>query len=296
MNNTHSDRSKILGSMHTTVSVLMCSRSNSSLVRTSSRRTLKFARLLYSINVFGNSDVVTGTSVPLSDEGVDGGRTGDLDEDERSESPDGLRGTVGESGDRLGVGEAGRLLKVSIVGGIGVLEGRGPGSMGSAGKRGGRNGDLPALDPVGTDGSLRPSCSSSSSMEGNDAANSVRVMCDVRGEEPVDEEGEGGPKLEVGTRACGDGAAALAKVGDARVAKLGGEGRFCREIRCGLGIGTSGGTTVWGGEITSRERRLLVDTASPPFCSERIRSAMVDPTGRPEPSVSFSLLADDLEM
>lgn len=230
--------------MHTTVSVLMCSRSKSSLVRTSSRSTLKFVRLLYSISVFGNSDVVTGTSDPLSDEGVDGGRTGDLDGDDRSDKPEGLRGTVGESGERFGAGDAGRLLKVSIVGGMGVLEGRGPGSMGRAGNRGGMNGDLPALEPVGTDGSFSPSCSSSSSMDGNDVANSVRLICDIRGEEPVDEDGEGGPKLDVGTRACGDGAEALAKVGEARVAKLGGAGKFGREMRCGFGARASGSIAV----------------------------------------------------
>ena len=217
------------------------------------------------MSVFGNNDVVTGTSEPLSDEGVEGGRTGDLDEDERSESPDGFRGTVGDNGERPGAGDAGRLLKVSMVGGIGVLEGRGPGSIGNAGKRGGMNGDLPALDPVGTDGSLSTSCSSSSSMDGNEVANSVRLIWDVRGEEPVDEEGEGGPKLDVGTRACGDGTAALAKAGDARVAKLGGDGRFCREIRCGFGAGASGGTAVCGGEVTSRDKRLFVETARPPF-------------------------------
>lgn len=181
---------------------------------------------------------MTGTSDPLSDEGA-GGRTGDLDEDDRSDKPEGLRGTVGESGERPGAGDAGRLLNVSMVGGMGVLEGRGPGSIGSAGNRGGINSDLPALEPV-----FSPSCSSSSSMDGNDVENSVRLICDVRGEEPVDEEGEGGPKLEVGTRACGDGAEALAKVGEARVAKLGGDGRLCKEMRCGFGASASGSMTV----------------------------------------------------
>lgn len=44
---------------------------------------------------------------------------------------EGLRGTVGDSGDRMG--ELGRLWKVSMVGGIGVLDGRGPMSIGRTG-------------------------------------------------------------------------------------------------------------------------------------------------------------------
>ena len=44
---------------------------------------------------------------------------------------DGFRGTAGLSGDR-GAGELGLLLNTSRVG-IGVLDGRGPGSIGSAG-------------------------------------------------------------------------------------------------------------------------------------------------------------------
>ena len=45
---------------------------------------------------------------------------------------DGFFGTAGASGD-LGDGELGRLLKESMFG-IGVLDGLGPGSIGSAGK------------------------------------------------------------------------------------------------------------------------------------------------------------------
>lgn len=44
---------------------------------------------------------------------------------------EGFRGTVGERGVRIG--ELGRLWKVSIVGGIGVLDGRGPISIGKLG-------------------------------------------------------------------------------------------------------------------------------------------------------------------
>lgn len=132
-------------------------------------------------------------------------------------------------------------------------------------------------------------------MEGNDVANSDRLKCDMRGEDEVDEDGEGGPKLEVGTRAWGDGAAALAKVGEASWVKLGGEGKLCKEMRCGLSTGISGCVDDGSiGEATSRERRLFADTTKPPLCSERIRSAMLVPTARPGLSSSSSLLVDPL--
>lgn len=60
--------------------------------------------------------------------------TGDLngETDTFKPRPEGLRGTAGEGGGRTG--EPGRLTKVSIVGGMGVLDGRGPGSIGKTGK------------------------------------------------------------------------------------------------------------------------------------------------------------------
>ncbi len=73
-------------------------------------------------------------SSALSAVGVIGGMTGDRCRLELAAFMarfDGLRGIVGDSGDRMG--ELGRLWKVSMVGGIGVLDGRGPMSIGSTG-------------------------------------------------------------------------------------------------------------------------------------------------------------------
>lgn len=80
-----------------------------------------------------------------------------------------------------GEGEAGRLAKELMVGVLGVLDGRGPGSMGSMGKllnippslrvsRGTADvliavGRTPTA-PAGTEGSCNPLISSSSSIEG----------------------------------------------------------------------------------------------------------------------------------
>ena len=61
--------------MQTTASALMCSLSNSSLVRTSSNRVLKFGLFFHSCNVFGNK-VLNGSSA-FSTVGV-AGITGDL--------------------------------------------------------------------------------------------------------------------------------------------------------------------------------------------------------------------------
>lgn len=77
---------------------------------------------MHSCRVLGNNEVngkpfsVAGVKVPLV-------MSGDL---EALFNPrfDGLRGTVGDRGEAR-AGEPGRLMKVSIVGGIGVLEGRG---------------------------------------------------------------------------------------------------------------------------------------------------------------------------
>lgn len=51
--------------------------------------------------------------------------------DDLVRSPDGLGRTVGERGDLDG--DAGRLAKLSIMGEMGVLDGRGPGLNGSVG-------------------------------------------------------------------------------------------------------------------------------------------------------------------
>lgn len=89
-------------------------------------RILKLCFPLYSWSVSGNSAV--GSS--RFSGGVVCGINGDLCPPFR-ERLEGFRGTVGANGER-GEGELGLLLKVSRFG-IGVLDGRGPGSIGSAG-------------------------------------------------------------------------------------------------------------------------------------------------------------------
>jgi len=64
------------------------------------------------------------------------------------------------------------------------------------------------VEPVGAETICH---SSNSSMDGNVCENSVRYDEDVCGEEEGDEVGEGGPRLERGTKACacGEGAVEL---------------------------------------------------------------------------------------
>ena len=143
--------------------------------------------------------------------------TGDLCTPEFRARLDGFRGTVGENGTLAG--EPGRLWNVSMVGGMGVLDGRGPRSMGSTGNGlGCTNGgeeevacrsaidiaperESSPLVPVPSVRSLSASISSISSIEGKVWAKSCRLSTDILGEEDVDEDGEGGPRLEVGTSA-----------------------------------------------------------------------------------------------
>ena len=54
--------------------------------------------------------------------------------------------------------------------------------------------------PVGLGGIFMPSISSSSSIEGKVVAKSCKLGADICGEEEVEEEGDGGPKLEGGTK------------------------------------------------------------------------------------------------
>lgn len=120
--------------------------------------------------------------------------TGDVHEGECRADPElpvmvklsGLGGTAGDRGLRCGwatrEGDGGLLVRVLVVGEIGVLAGRGPGSRsrGREGKRwitdgetGGRSADVPGLF-VGTDGNRGSVgiASSSSSIEGNACVNS----------------------------------------------------------------------------------------------------------------------------
>lgn len=242
---------------------------------------------------------------------------------------DGFRGTAGARGER-GDGELGRLLKVSMLG-IGVLEGRGPGSIGRAGncfeKTDGEYtvlGELKSatlseclLEPVakgfnaGVEGSLSTSISSSSLIEGNVWLKSVKLRRDdMRGEEDVDDVGDGGPKLEAGISVCGDGAVELPGTGEAWLGEgINGEGSVCSGVRRGLGMsgtgecvvteaagvgGTEPGVVVGAegseGNCRSREMRfeitLVGDTAIPAFCKARMRSAMLPPGFRIGPSES----------
>ena len=57
------------------------------------------------------------------------------------------------------------------------------------------------LVPVVLEGILRASISSISSIEGNVWLKSCKLRTDMRGEDDVDEDGDGGPRLEVGTKA-----------------------------------------------------------------------------------------------
>ncbi len=66
--------------------------------------------------------------------------------------------------------------------------------------------DPELLVPFGCEGIFKPSISSSSSIEGNVVVKSCRLNADIRGDDEVEEDGDGGPRLEVGTSACGDGA------------------------------------------------------------------------------------------
>lgn len=307
---TYFSRSNTDGSIHTTASALTCSFSNSSRVRTSNTSTLKLFLLLYSRSVFGNR-VEPGRSGGFSVPGVagvgTGGSTGDREDMDLRDRPDGLRGTVGESGDRAG--DAGRLINVSIVGGIGVLDGRGPRSMGRTGNgfdgtNGGRSARSsrgvcgPERDPVlpvpvGTEGSSSPSISSISSIDGNACAKSAMLRCDNRGDDEAEDDGDGGPKLDAGTSACGDGDGidALAAIGDPEPADdsadrfIDGEGMVGRDSR--FVFATSVDDPAGD---TSRESRFVVETANPAFCSERIRSAMLTPVVRAGASDSSSVL------
>lgn len=171
---------------------------------------------------------------------------------------------------------------------------------------------------VGTEGK-ESSCSFNSSIEGNACANSdsVRVGCkpcldddeaedagvkksNVRGdrgssgEEPVEEEGDGGPSDDVDTNACGEERVEGGNVGDATLCDgwAGGEARLEKVEGGGLGDKGGGRDTARGevggalGEtLKSREKRFGTPTERPASCRERIRSAMDPPGLRLGPSV-----------
>lgn len=234
--------------MQITASALICSRSNSSRVLTSNTRTWKLLLPWKECNVSGKSAC-----------GIDGVPcciSGDRDAPLSAM----LEGFLGTSGDLMG--EAGLLLKLSTLG-MGVLEGRGPGSMDRIGNGlDGSMGDMGAciesggwfcggwfsvglspvyeyfVEPVTegcTAGSFNASISSSSSIEGKAWLKSVRLIRLLsRGEDDADDAGDGGPKLEAGIGMCGEDVVIVGEVtpGDG----IRGDGRFWMDIRCGLGI------------------------------------------------------------
>lgn len=297
----------------------MCSLSNSARVRTSITSTLKLLLFFHSYSVRGNNDVNGNSGFSAGTCGDTEGIRGDADrgraaafdglEDSDiacSESPDGFRGTVGDIGWRAG--DAGRLTNASMVGGMGVLDGRGAWSIGRTGNVFAnalgvvanpfisisssapdallaREVELPAVAPMGI-------ISSSSSMEGKLCVKSEKFRWDMRGEEDAEEVGEGGPKLEAGTSAWGEDIVELAVIGVARTVGLSGVGgdsrvRFWRDIRFAFGRTGSGDMGVG----ISRDNRLVVETARPASCNNRMRSAMLPPDVRIGPSASSSARA-----
>lgn len=118
-------------------------------------------------------------------------------------------------------------------------------------------------------------------MEGNAWENSTGVTKDVRGDEEVEDVGDGGPRAEGGTKEW-DGGGGLDIFEDVDALWLmGGDNRErdCREflfVRVpseGADVGESGSTEVEG---SSLERRLVVLTDKPASCKDRILSA-IDP-------------------
>lgn len=211
-------------------------------------------------------------------------------------------------------GEAGRLMKAFMVGVIGVLEGRGPGSMDNDGKCLNRGEDgisapftpfaceiddrwviplLPVGSETGTDGNLDVN-SSNSSMVGKACENSAIVECASGGEDDAEDVGEGGPRLEGGTTAWGDDVVELLFDGG-RTERGGGGGAdtsvgdsLCE--RMGSGDLSEIGRGVGGATGTSRGLRLDVSTANPASFNFLTRSAMEFPTRLSGPASALSSL------
>jgi len=220
-------------------------------------------------------------------------------------------GEEGVTGNTMGgrrVGDAGRLAKELEVGVLGVLDGLGPGSNGSVGKflntppslrLGSFDGGevvvvvVPfvvreAFPSVDIDGTIsHPPTSSSSSIDGKACENSVKYEDEVCGDDEGEDVGDGGPKLDKGTNACGDGVVDV----EFDVDSAGGAGKFDEaaevdtdmegdnklelEYRFRIASGDTGGVgKLVGG---SRENRLLVAPTRPASWRDRIRSAMLPP-------------------
>jgi hypothetical protein len=227
-------------------------------------------------------------------------------------------GEEGVTGNTRGgrVGDAGRLAKELVVGVLGVLDGLGPGSNGRVGKLlnmppslrdGSFDGGVVVmvieereplalvLPPVGTEGTIsHPPTSSSSSIDGKVCENSVKYDDEVCGDDDGEDVGDGGPRLDRGTKACGDGvvdvefdddvegSGGTGKEGDkfeeaAEADTDMDEAKLEFEYRFRIASGETGGVgrLVGGG---SRENRLLVaPTDRPASWRDRIRSAMLPP-------------------
>jgi hypothetical protein len=196
---------------------------------------------------------------------------------------------VGSDGKVGMVGEGGRLAKELVVGVFGVLDGRGPGSTERTGKflkivaslRVSRVVVATRLLPgssMGTEGNCSSSSSSNSSIEGKVWENSVRLYEDVCGDEDGEDVGDGGPRLDKGTSACGEGAVEFEVEAEGKVrfddADTDAEERLGLEKRFRMVSGDIGGV---GGILISREKRLVVLTDRPASWRDRMRSAMLPP-------------------
>jgi hypothetical protein len=166
-------------------------------------------------------------------------------------------------------GEAGLLLKLLAIGGIGVLAGRSiwtayslKDAKGSPFRRALLTTVFVESEgiPVGTDGSEKTGFSSNSSIEGKACEKPERSS---GGEDEGEDVGEGGPKLVGETKVCGEG-----------VMGVGGTTVVVVVFEVNIRLGDVGGV---GRLATSRENRFEVPTERPLSCRARTRSAMEPP-------------------
>ncbi len=121
-------------------------------------------------------------------------------------------------------------------------------------------------------------------MEGNAWENSTGVRKEVRGDEDVEDVGDGGPRAEGDTKEWDVGGVLVLDIFNEAdgLWLMGGDNRerACREflvVRVPSedgDVGESGTAVVVG---SSRETRLVVLTDRPASCNDRIRSAMLPP-------------------
>jgi hypothetical protein len=119
-------------------------------------------------------------------------------------------------------------------------------------------------------------------MEGKAWENSTGVRKDVRGDEEVEDVGDGGPRAEGGTNEWDVGGGLESFDDPDALWVMGGDDSpsECREFRVvrmlseEVDVGERGIAKVEG---SSLEMRFVVLTDSPASCNDRIRSAMVPP-------------------